>query len=212
MHDFAYKTFSPKKFLPIDVAVLNLIHDLYFQTDIPLGLSFHIIFCGSLEKVSAIIFSDESLSAPTTVPNDTKITPSSPAFWKNWSISSGRDLAGLARNGPTTRVSRMKWRSHDIHYGRWSAINLVSRSESHPIRWIAFFSKLALHDSRKSRIVHTILECDSSKEINGGKTYKFIQASIWSIKVLKCSFLDRLINEVKKVKLCWWGPAPRWMT
>ena len=53
-------------------------HD--FQTDIPLGLSFHIIFCGSLEKVSAIIFSDESLSAPTTVPNDTKITPSSPAF------------------------------------------------------------------------------------------------------------------------------------
>ena len=78
MHDFAYKTFSPKKFLPIDVAVLNLIHDLYFQTDIPLGLSFHIIFCGSLEKVSAIIFSDESLSAPTTVPNDTKITPSSP--------------------------------------------------------------------------------------------------------------------------------------
>ena len=129
MHDFAYKTFSPKKFLPIDVAVLNLIHDLYFQTDIPLGLSFHIIFCGSLEKVSAIIFSNESLIASTTVPNDTKITPSSPAFWKNWSISLGRDLAGLARNGPTTRVSRMKWRSHDIHYGRWSAINLVSLFE-----------------------------------------------------------------------------------
>ena len=78
MHDFAHKKFSPKKFLPIDIALLNLTHDLFFQTDIPLGLSFHIIFCGSLEKVSAIIFSDESLSAPTTVPNDTKITPSSP--------------------------------------------------------------------------------------------------------------------------------------
>ena len=79
--------------------------------NIPSNFIFQITFCGSLEKASAILCKSGSFNSaisPKMLPNETKITSWSPSFPMNSSSSFGRGLAGLGRNGPTTRVSIMK--------------------------------------------------------------------------------------------------------
>ena len=79
--------------------------------NIPSKFIFQITFCGSLEKASAILCKSDSFNpamSPKMLPNETKITSWSPSFPMNSSSSFGRGLAGLGRNGPTTRVSIMK--------------------------------------------------------------------------------------------------------
>ena len=87
--------------------------------DLPPDFSFQITFCGTLENASAIICSNASSSpviSSSKDPNDTKITPSSPAFCMNCSNSSGSGLAGLGRNGPTIRVSFKQKKDYEDNY------------------------------------------------------------------------------------------------